>query len=169
RRARAARVSRAPVGPSGRRAADPNLTPSSQNRTRTPLAGAARGANSSFKRPDMRLFLSIRRKVEAGFAGAIKLAPIARTYLRVLAQDVKRARFPRPARTRKGLRHPLGGRGRAWLKPFQAPRPRPTALRAYEDLPRRRLWPPRHTIQINVLLCILKGFALAKPLCCRIK
>jgi hypothetical protein len=42
-------------------------------------------------------------------------------------------------------------------------------LRAYEDFPRRRLWPPRHTIQINVLLCILKGFALAKPLCCRIK
>jgi hypothetical protein len=42
-------------------------------------------------------------------------------------------------------------------------------LSAYEDLPRRRLWPPRHTIQINVLLCILKGFALAKPLCCRIK
>jgi hypothetical protein len=33
----------------------------------------------------MRAFLSIRRKVEAGFAGAIKLAPIARTYLRVLA------------------------------------------------------------------------------------
>ncbi len=41
-------------------------------------------------------------------------------------KDVKRARFPRPARTRKGLRHPLDGRRRAWLKPFQAPRPRPT-------------------------------------------
>src|SRR5262249_19369750 len=85
RSAVAARLTRSPVGPSARRAADPNLTPSSQNRTRTPLAGAARGANSSFKRPDMRLFLSIRRKVEAGFADAIKLAPIARTYLWVRA------------------------------------------------------------------------------------
>jgi hypothetical protein len=32
-----------------------------------------------------------------------------------------------------------------------------------------RLWPPGHTIRINVLLCILKGFALAKPLCCPIR
>src|SRR5262249_44512355 len=83
-------------------------------------------------------------------------------------KDVKRARIPRPARTTKGLRHPLDGRGRTWRKRFQALPPGST-LRAYEDFPRQSLWPPRHTIQINVLLCILKGFALAKPLCCRIK
>src|SRR5215831_15436068 len=96
RSAVAARLTRSPVGPSARRAADPNLTPSSQNRTRTPLAGAARGANSSFKRPDMRLFLSIRRKVEAGFADAIKLAPIARTYLWVRALRGEMGAFLRP-------------------------------------------------------------------------
>src|SRR5499433_3451891 len=139
RSAVAARLTRSPLGPSARRAADPNLTPSSQNKTRTPLAGAVKGANSSFKRPDIGLFLSIRRQVEAGFAGAIKLAPIARTYLRVLAQRREMDAFLHPACTAKG--------------------------RAQRGLRRQRLWPPRHTIQINVLLCILKGFALAKPLC----
>jgi hypothetical protein len=32
-----------------------------------------------------------------------------------------------------------------------------------------RLWPPGNGRQINVLLCILKGFALAQPLCSAIK
>jgi len=41
--------------------------------------------------------------VEAGFAGAIKLALIARTYPRALAlRRKKRARFPRPACATKG-------------------------------------------------------------------
>src|SRR5262249_12742046 len=80
RSAVAARLTRSPVGPSARRAADPNLTPSSQNRTRTPLAGAARGANSSSKRWDMRFSISFRRKVEACFGNKIKFAPMARFY-----------------------------------------------------------------------------------------
>jgi hypothetical protein len=61
----------------------------------------------------------------------------------------------------------MAGAGVAEALPNTFPKVDP--LRAYEDFPRRSLWPPRHTIQINVLLCILKGFALAKPLCCRIK
>jgi hypothetical protein len=44
----------------------------------------------------MRLFLSIRRKVEAGFADAIKLAPIARTYLRIRALRREMGAFLRP-------------------------------------------------------------------------
>src|SRR5262249_43698153 len=100
RSAVAARLTRSPVGPSARRAADPNLTPSSQNRTRTPLAGAARGANSSFRRPGMRGFLSIRGKVEGGFAHEIKLAPIARTHLWVRALRREMGAFLRPLRRR---------------------------------------------------------------------
>src|SRR5256885_2012317 len=103
RSAAAARPTRSPVGPSARRAAEPNLTPSSQNRTRTPLAGAATRANSSFRRPDMRPLLSIRRKVEAAFADAIKLAPIARTYLRVRAQRREMGRFCTPLHRRLGV------------------------------------------------------------------
>src|SRR5262249_1780581 len=169
RSAVAARLTRSPVGPSARRAADPNLTPSSQNRTRTPLAGAARGANSSFKRPDMRLFLSIRRKVEAGFADAIKLAPIARTYLWVRALRREMGALLRP------LAPPIGwSAGRKAGIGLPAAPPSSTSsedgpVGARKGLLRPRLWPPRHTIQINVLLCILKGFALAKPLCCPIK
>src|SRR6266545_6560380 len=109
RSAAAAPPTRSPVGPSARRAAEPNLTPSSQNRTRTPLAGAATGANSSFRRPDMRPLLSIRRKVEAAFADAIKLAPIARTYLRVRAQRREMGRFLHPLHRRSGSRR-VGGR-----------------------------------------------------------
>ena len=33
----------------------------------------------------------------------------------------------------------------------------------------KALWPLGNAAQINVLLCILKGFALAKPFCCLIK
>jgi len=33
----------------------------------------------------------------------------------------------------------------------------------------KALWPLGNAAQINVLLCILKGFALAKPFCCGIK
>src|SRR5207344_3446188 len=51
--AAAALVTRSPVCLTARRAADPNLSPSSQNRTRTPLAGVARGANSSLRAPDI--------------------------------------------------------------------------------------------------------------------
>src|SRR5262252_10891837 len=108
RSAAAARLTRSPVGPSARRAAEPNLTPSSQNRTRTPLAGAARGANSSFRRPDMRPLLSIRHKVEAAFADAIKLAPIARTYLRVRAPRREMGRFLHP------LAPPIGVETGGW-------------------------------------------------------
>src|SRR5262249_49996365 len=32
-----------------------------------------------------------------------------------------------------------------------------------------RLWRPGHSVWFNVLLCIVKGFALAKPLCCPIR
>jgi hypothetical protein len=107
--------------------------------------------------------------VEAGFAGAIKLAPIARTYLRVLAQRRKKGAFSAPCphheRAKTSARWPLPGLAEAVPSTSSSA----DLLSAYEDLPRRRLWPPRHTIQINVLLCILKGFALAKPLCCRIK
>src|SRR5262245_66111024 len=109
RSAAAARLTRSPVGASARRAADPNLTPSSQNRTRTPLAGASRGANSSFRRPGMRPLLSIRYKVEAAFADAIKLAPIARTYLRLRAQRREMGRFLHPLHRRSGSRR-VGGR-----------------------------------------------------------
>src|SRR5215813_9567363 len=110
RSAVAARLTRSPVGPSARRAADPNLTPSSQNRTRTPLAGAARGANSSFRRPGMSVFLSFRRKVEAGFAHAIKLAPIARTYLWVRALRREMGAFLRPLAPPIGWKRVAEGR-----------------------------------------------------------
>src|SRR6185436_20230533 len=53
RSAAAARVTRSPVGLMARIAAGPNLSPSSQNSTRTPLAGVARGANSSLRAPDI--------------------------------------------------------------------------------------------------------------------
>src|SRR3954465_43681 len=53
RSAAAALVTRSPVGLMARRAAEPNLSPSSQNRTRTPLAGVVSGANSSLRAPDI--------------------------------------------------------------------------------------------------------------------
>src|SRR5262249_24703307 len=116
----AARLTRSPVGPSARRAADPNLTPSSQNRTRTPLAGAARGANSSFRRPGMSVFLSFRRKVEAGFAHAIKLAPIARTYRWVRALRREMGPFLRPLAPPVGWKRGAEGRsGPAWSAPLK--------------------------------------------------
>jgi hypothetical protein len=47
----------------------------------------------------------------------------------------------------------------------------PSALAgtAFGGIPGRTLWPPGNGRRINVLLCILKGFALAQPLCCSIK
>src|SRR5436190_12024946 len=57
RSAEAARVTRSPVGASALRAADPNLSPSSQNTMRTPLAGAENGVNSSFRVADMRFLV----------------------------------------------------------------------------------------------------------------
>src|SRR3954451_19267461 len=69
RSAAAALVTRSPVGLIARRAAAPNLSPSSQNRTRTPLAGVARGANSSLRAPDIGWVLLIDRvQQNGGFA-----------------------------------------------------------------------------------------------------
>jgi hypothetical protein len=118
-------------------------------------------------------FLSIRRKVEAGFAGAIKLgADCANLSATTRAKTQKGRVFlalPAPGkgqeRAKTSARWPPPGVAEALPSTSSSAEP----LSAYEDLPRRRLWPARHTIQINVLLCILKGFALAKPLCCRIK
>src|ERR1700688_1247783 len=53
RSALAARVTRAAVGPSALAVAGPNLRPSLQNTMRTPLAGAAKGPNPSFKAFDI--------------------------------------------------------------------------------------------------------------------
>ena len=169
RSAAAARPTRSPVGPSARRAAEPNLTPSSQNRTRTPLAGAATGANSSFRRPDMRPLLWIRRKLEAAFADAIKRAPIARLICEYAHKDVKWGVFAPPCTADRGRDGSVEGRRRRRGGAPESTSSQVGPVRARKGLLRRRLWPLRHTIQINVLLCILKGFALAKPLCCRIK
>src|SRR6266851_2504330 len=49
RSAVAARVMRSPVGSSALRAADPNFSPSSQNKTRTSLAGVENGVKPSFR------------------------------------------------------------------------------------------------------------------------
>src|SRR5262245_65457367 len=49
----AARAIRSPVGSRSRLAAEPNLSPSSQNKMRTPLGGTVSGAKSSFRAPDM--------------------------------------------------------------------------------------------------------------------
>jgi len=146
----------------------------------------------------MRLLLSdghgaCAAKVEAGFAGAIKLVPIARTYLGHAPQDMKWARFAdldlAPDVGNEGA--PTAGGKPAWMRlaalctsdsarearpdrrsrPYQDPLQSvfPQTGPAPKGLVQQRLWPPRHTIQINVLLCILKGFALAKPLCCPIR
>src|SRR4051812_10304465 len=66
--AAAALVTRSPVGLIARRAAAPNLSPSSQNRTRTPLAGVARGANSSLRAPDIGMGPLDRVQQNGGFA-----------------------------------------------------------------------------------------------------
>src|SRR4051794_15130523 len=68
RSAAAALATRSPVGLIARRAAEPNLSPSSQNRTRTPLAGAARGANSSLRAPNIGWDLLIGFNKTGGFA-----------------------------------------------------------------------------------------------------
>ena len=57
RAAAAARVTRSPHGRRIACAAAPNLSPSPQNMTRTPLTGALIATNSSFKAPDMREFV----------------------------------------------------------------------------------------------------------------
>src|SRR5262245_44166266 len=53
RSAAAARSMRSPAESSTLRVADPNLSPSSQNTTRTPWVGVENGANSSFTEPGM--------------------------------------------------------------------------------------------------------------------
>src|SRR5665213_2849815 len=61
RSALAARITRPAAAPSALAVAGPNLSPSSQNTTRTPvtpiLAGAAKGANPSFRASDIGAFL----------------------------------------------------------------------------------------------------------------
>src|SRR4051812_39896574 len=128
RSAAAALVTRSPVGLIARRAAEPNLSPSSQNRTRTPLAGVARGANSSLRAPDIGISPLDRVQQTGGFA--------------------------RPPRDPTPLANAL---------PYDSYTEDPVGSAP------KALGPLGNSAQINVLLCILKGFALAKPFCCGIK
>jgi hypothetical protein len=68
----------------------------------------------------MSVFLSIRGKVEAGFAHAIKLAPIARTYLWVRALRREMGAFLRPLAPPIGWKRVAEGRsGPPWSAPLK--------------------------------------------------
>src|SRR5262245_30592228 len=159
RSAAAARAIRSPVGSTIRRAADPNLSPSSQNKMRTPLGGTVSGANSSFRAPDMavRPFGGIRRswkphlRSQARHLGVLSYRKNGVHSAWKRAEEAQRGdRYARLASCCKG---PPAGPGGDRVQGF----------------PERILWPPGNGRRINVLLCILKGFALAQPLCCSIK
>ena len=149
RSAAAARVTRSPVGSIALRAADPNLSPSSQNRTRTPLADAEKGANPSLRAPDIR---------DGSFGCALRVSPMQS---RPVADPQRAAQSGRTDMAR------LGG-------PCKAPPPglraktRPVALRRTVSAGPRQAAPvaARQRLRINFLLCMVKGFALAKPFCC---
>jgi hypothetical protein len=119
-------------------------------------------------------------KVEAGFADAIKRAPTGRKSGRDGTQRGKWARFPLDSSRETTPAYPptrisvervvAKGRssrslttGRPVILDAACQRPQGTGLSP------SCLWRPRHSGRINVLLCIVKGFALAKPLCCPIK
>src|SRR5262245_8412991 len=160
RSAAAARAIRSPVGSTIRRAADPNLGPSSQNKMRTPLGGTVSGANSSFRAPDMavRPLDGIRRSWKPRIAATG--APFSASF-----------RYRRPVSTQPGsaLKTRSGTPDMTRLAPAcKAPPPAP-AWSHIRGFPGRTLWPPGNGRRINVLLCILKGVALAQPLCCSIK
>src|SRR5262245_63494715 len=52
---------------------------------------------------------------------------------------------------------------------LQRPSPGPLPRSLFGGFSGATLWPPGNARRINVLLCIVKGFALAQPLCCSIK
>src|SRR5215470_10577093 len=133
RSAAVARVTRSPADSIALRAAEPNLTPSSQNTTRTPLDGAAKDANSSLRAPDMQAGPSMEG------AG-------------------------QPAAGRLGGDHRYDPVERPWKAPRSA-----CAVRAVGEPHSGATVASAQRCRIKVLLCIVKGFALAKPLCCGIK
>src|SRR5262249_13584950 len=147
-----------------------------QNKTRTPLADVPRGANSSSRRPGIRLVSSrvahsARPKSGTRFCGDDQAcADSAIIMIRYAGKGPEPTRFPR---FHSGTRHSDAIRPRRRVHKVktwsQTTCPKGDLRRRRRGRGRRPLWPPRHTAPINVLLCIVKGFALAKPLCCRIK
>ena len=120
----------------------PNLSPSSQNTMRTPLVGAAKGPNPSFRASDIGeiLILGVRR------AGALRLPYGAAA---PPLQSPKSLRFPGFS-PRLGRR--VAGRG-CRLTPDIACLE--SSLRAARTGP----------AAFYFLLCMFNGFAFARPLC----
>ncbi len=171
RSAAAARVIRSPVGSSALRAAAPNFSPSSQNRTRTPFAGVENGAKPSFRTPGMgadplegagepamgrlkglRAFTPLRRAM--GGEQICTGLPCPAKPLNWGEADQALNRSPSSAQAACQGKHAFSGR----RGPLLRQRPQEVAARACSVAAVQRT-------RINVLLCILKGFALAQPFC----